>query len=354
MTKRLNLSVLDLSIKGVAPIIEQVRPGWKSDNVKRTLYYEGRTNSLAAFYQDTIEDEDTIVIRINGAAPFVDRQKELETFDRLVKADICELLVASFNNGLVMKRIKGSTLTKSNVSNKIIALSTAHEIAKMHLNLQLSRKDKVRKILLKQSTVTQQRYRNKTALIISHIPKHFSKQSVQSRCEELNLPSRRELELELNKIERFFAKQSTPLVICHNDLHMNNMLYDHEHDVLKIIDYEYLEPNPAAYDLANHFNEYAGCTNLDYTNVPCETYQKWWLIEYLTVFYGPEKVTDELVQEWFDSVQYMQPVSHLLWGCYWMAKAEMENPELENFDCIGYAKLRLDQYYIQTNQLFKY
>jgi len=354
MTKRLNLSVLDLSIKGVAPIIEQVRPGWKSDNVKRTLYYEGRTNSLAAFYQDTIEDEDTIVIRINGAAPFVDRQKELETFDRLVKADICELLVASFNNGLVMKRIKGSTLTKSNVSNKIIALSTAQEIAKMHLNVQLSHKDTVRKIMLKQSTLNHQRYRNYVAVIISHIPTHFTKQSVQSRCKELNMPSRQDLELELNKTERFFAKQSTPLVICHNDIRLNNMLYDHENDVLKIIDYEYLSPNPAAYDLANHFNEYAGCTvmDLDYTNVPCETYQKWWLSEYLTVFYGPEKVTDELVQEWFDSVQYMQPMSLLLWGCYWMSKAELGDLDLD-FDYIGIAKLGLDQYFKQTNQLFK-
>jgi len=350
MTKRLNLTVLNLSIEEVAPIIRQVRPEWNSDNVRRTLFSEGLTNSLGAYYQDAIEDEDTIVIRINGAAPFLDRQKELVTFDRLAKADVCEPLVASFTNGIVMKRIKGSTLTKSNVSNKQIALSTAHEIAKMHLNVQLNRKDIVKMIFLTNQKVTHQRFKKITAAFISHIPKHFSKQSIQNRCKELNLPSRRELKLELDKTNRFFAKQSSPLVICHNDLHLKNLLYDHENDVIKIIDYEYLSPNPAAYDLANHFNEYAGCTNVNYANVPCETYQKWWLSEYLTVFYGAEKVTDELVQEWFVSVQYMQPLSHLLWGCWSMAKAELGDI---HFDYIAYAKLRLDQYFKLTNALFK-
>ena len=53
-------------------------------------------------------------------------------------------------------------------------------------------------------------------------------------------------------------RQSTPLVLCHNDILLNNILYEENTNNVHIIDYEYLGANPAAYDIANHFAEYAG------------------------------------------------------------------------------------------------
>lgn len=77
MTIRLDLSVLNVSIEEVKPLIRQIRPGWEMKDIKRTIFNEGLTNSLGAFYRDTIKDNDTVVIRINGATPFLDRQKEV-------------------------------------------------------------------------------------------------------------------------------------------------------------------------------------------------------------------------------------------------------------------------------------
>ena len=46
--------------------------------------------------------------------------------------------------------------------------------------------------------------------------------------------------------------------MCHNDLLLANFLFDSKANKVTIIDYEYLAANPAAFDIANHFNEYAG------------------------------------------------------------------------------------------------
>lgn len=138
-------------------------------------------------------------------------------------------------------------------------------------------------------------------------------------------------------------------MVCHNDLLLNNFLYDHQKDTIKIIDYEYLNANPAAFDIANHFNEYAGTDNVDYSLVPGEEYQKWWLEIYLTAFYGADKVTSELIDNWYISVKYMEPISHLLWGSWSLMQAELSDID---FDYIEYAMLRLNQYFKQTNQLF--
>lgn len=149
-----------------------------------------------------------------------------------------------------MKLIKGSTLTQSNVSNKTIALTTAIEIAKLHTNVKLN------------SHEAHERFTEETSGFIRLIPHEYTKQSTRDRVKELAVPSRLQLESELGNTNRYFAKQSTPLVACHNDLLLNNFLYDHGSDSIKIIDYEYLSPNPAAFDIANHFNEYAGTENV--------------------------------------------------------------------------------------------
>ena len=36
------------------------------------------------------------------------------------------------------------------------------------------------------------------------------------------------------------------------------MLYEEDTRKVNIIDFEYQSPNPAAFDIAEHFNEYAG------------------------------------------------------------------------------------------------
>ncbi|KAL7669444.1 hypothetical protein ACOME3_010099 [Neoechinorhynchus agilis] len=68
-------------------------------------------------------------------------------------------------------------------------------------------------------------------------------------------------------LEVLRKRPSTETVFCHNDLLAKNIILppncstnqnNHEHFNVHFIDYEYSGYNFAAYDIANHLNEYAG------------------------------------------------------------------------------------------------
>lgn len=48
------------------------------------------------------------------------------------------------------------------------------------------------------------------------------------------------------------------MVFAHNDLLLGNILVDENTDEVRFIDYEYAAYNFQAYDIGNHFAEYAG------------------------------------------------------------------------------------------------
>ncbi|KAH7704595.1 Choline/ethanolamine kinase family protein [Aphelenchoides avenae] len=60
------------------------------------------------------------------------------------------------------------------------------------------------------------------------------------------------------------------LVFCHNDLLIHNILYDDKTEEVHFIDYGYGAVNNQLYDVANHFCEYAGLEDADYSRCPGE------------------------------------------------------------------------------------
>lgn len=54
------------------------------------------------------------------------------------------------------------------------------------------------------------------------------------------------------------SKVNSPVVFAHNDLLLGNILYDEKQESVIFIDYEYTAFNYQAFDIANHFTEYAG------------------------------------------------------------------------------------------------
>lgn len=74
---------------------------------------------------------------------------------------------------------------------------------------------------------------------------------------EINIPSKADLWEEVSWLRKAAEKLDSPMVLCHNDLLLANVLYDEKNCSVRLIDFEYAGPNYQAYDLANHFNEYA-------------------------------------------------------------------------------------------------
>lgn len=53
---------------------------------------------------------------------------------------------------------------------------------------------------------------------------------------------------------------NSPVVFCHNDLLLGNVIYNSDNESVTFIDYEYAGMNYQAFDIGNHFNEFAGIT----------------------------------------------------------------------------------------------
>jgi thiamine kinase-like enzyme len=78
------------------------------------------------------------------------------------------------------------------------------------------------------------------------------------RFEELKLPSKEELMTEFSALESELRPLNSPLVFSHNDLLLGNIVYDKSKAEVTFIDYEYAAYNHQAFDIGNHFNEFAG------------------------------------------------------------------------------------------------
>jgi thiamine kinase-like enzyme len=328
--------ILDFELNGidneeVAKVIREVRPNWNLNELKSKCYSHSMTNTVSHFFINSREDDDSIVVRVNGEAAFLDRKKELEAFERLSEAGIADELLAHFKNGLVMKPIKGSTLHRDTVKDKKVSALVAKAMAQMHKNTKLL------------PTETGQALVKTMNQFVSMIPDKYSDAQKEAARRKIQLPETSELKKLIEESSEALANQTTPLVVCHNDLLLNNFLHDEITSSMKIIDYEYLAPNPAAFDIANHFNEFVGTDDFgpdDYLKyLPDDFFIRWWLIEYLREFLAREPTEKELIS-WERSVKDMMPLSHYFWASWSMVQVEAS---VLDFDYVNYAKLRFDE-----------
>ncbi|CBY34369.1 unnamed protein product [Oikopleura dioica] len=178
---------------------------------------------------------------------------------------------------------------------------------------------------------------------VSMIPDKYSDNKKEAARKKIQLPETAELKKMIKEGTVALGNQTSPLVVCHNDPSLNNLLYDKNTSSMRIIDYEYLAPNPAAFDIANHFNEFVGTEDFgpdDYLKyLPDDSFIRWWLIEYLREFLGREPTEEELIS-WERSVKDMMPLSHYFWASCSMVQVEASVLDL---DYVTYAKLRFDE-----------
>lgn len=95
---------------------------------------------------------------------------------------------------------------------------------------------------------------------------------IHSRVKASFLPIRR-LREEFAELYKHLLTLNSPIVFCHNDLLLGNVIYEKSTNRITFIDYEYAGQNFQAFDIGNHFTEFAGVFGL---------------ILYKFVFYWPE------------------------------------------------------------------
>ncbi|XP_066446868.1 ethanolamine kinase 1 isoform X2 [Eleutherodactylus coqui] len=160
-----------------------------------------------------------------------------------------------------------------------------------------------------------------------------------------DVPNRAVLEQEMAWMEVALSSLGSPVVLCHNDLLCKNIIYNEKSDGVQFIDYEYSGYNYQAYDIGNHFNEFAGVNEVDYSLYPDRVLQLHWLRDYLEAykqFKGVRaEVSENEVERLYVQVNQFALASHFFWGLWALIQAKYSKID---FDFLGYAIVRLNQY----------
>ncbi|KAI0336104.1 kinase-like protein, partial [Cubamyces sp. BRFM 1775] len=164
---------------------------------------------------------------------------------------------------------------------------------------------------------------------------------------------------------------SSPRVFSHNDAQYGNLLRlrtlnegQPAHRQIIVVDFEYASPNPAAFDIANHFHEwtadYHGPTPhlLDPSRYPTAEQRRNFYHAYLTHTQSsanaptttapanaPPHVSEAALRTLDDQVRAWSPASHAMWAVWGVVQARefVEGKDGEpEFDYLGYAQCRMD------------
>jgi aminoglycoside phosphotransferase (APT) family kinase protein len=116
--------------------------------------------------------------------------------------------------------------------------------------------------------------------LLNLMPRKFADPERDAKYKDV-FPDLSELARRSDELKALLAGAPQPTVLCHNDVLLANIVLSRDGEQAHFIDYEYAGPNCAAYDIANHFNEWAGESVCFLTmraffdglnfNVPCQT-----------------------------------------------------------------------------------
>lgn len=145
------------------------------------------------------------------------------------------------------------------------------------------------------------------------------------------------------------ANLGTQLVFAHCDLLCANVIIhrdglDDPNLTVSFIDYEYATPSPAAFDISNHFAEWAGY-DCDYAAVPTVAQRHLFVQEYVKAYFaltGDKVDEEEEVRKLNEEVDVFRGVPGFYWGIWSQIQAVISKID---FDYANYAELRLSEYW---------
>lgn len=109
------------------------------------------------------------------------------------------------------------------------------------------------------------------------------------------------------------------------------------------IDYEYATPAPAAFDISNHFAEWAGY-DCDYSMVPTKSVRRGFIEEYISSYSRTvnKKLSASAVDDLYEEVDRWRGIPGLYWGIWSLIQARISEID---FDYSAYAEERLGEYF---------
>ncbi|KAK0702644.1 kinase-like domain-containing protein [Lasiosphaeris hirsuta] len=340
-----------------------IHPEWceKTGEIDVVQLMGGITNTLLKVTKrvpgrsQTDNDRDSVLIRAygNGSDNFIDRDRDVATHIVCAEYGFAPPLLARCKNGVLYRYIIGQTCTPQDLITEPVWRAVAKHLGEWHARLPTNmaaeakcadpQSNKSRSDLSSKSPVldiwaVMQRWTNA-------LPCASPAQKTQKQL----------LQIELDRSFRHLVKasqcgsESDRLVLGHCDLGSANIILlpkDPAHDEVRVsfIDYEYAVPCPAAFDIANHFAEWAGY-DCDYSALPTKSVRRRFLQYYLESFKAhcgeapsPGLMLDALFEE-VDRYRGMPGLYGGLWALLQAAVSQI------NFDYTTLAEGRLGEYY---------
>ena len=316
-------------------ILPLVRKNWNPDSVKRVAFTEGVTNSLVGYYEKDVE-EDMVLLRLNGEGTeiIIDRQLEMVSMLALHRAGLATPLYLEVVNGLCYGYVPGRSFTVRELQDDAMIRRTTRTLARLH-------SVPVPDILRGSKPLVWAKIDHCLQIATGDFPEPHRKERFKEVIGSMEL-----LRQAVKSLNTELSHSSSALGFCHNDLLCGNCIYNEKDDTVSVIDFEYCGYNYFAYDIGNHFNEFAGIETVDYSKYPSEEVQKKWIRCYLeetALINGqdPATVSTEAIQQLYCEANKFALVSHLFW-CVW-SLVQAANSTIY-FDFAEYANIRYLEY----------
>ncbi|CAF89876.1 unnamed protein product, partial [Tetraodon nigroviridis] len=258
---------------GVLELLRRLRPLWKPQEVQLKTFTEGLTNQLIGCFVGPLQDSGCVLVRIYGHMTelYVNRKQEVEMFQLLHAHGCGPQIYCTFQNGICYQFVPGTVLDEALVRQPPVYRLIAAEMGKIHC-------------IKADSGPGEPFIWTKMSHLLSLLQKSLSpaeQRRSSSWAAFPGVPSLGTLAAEAETLERRLSAVRSPVVLCHNDLLIKNIIYNQSEGTVKFIDYEYADYNHQAFDIGNHFNEFAGVEDIDYSQYPGAELQRDWLTAYL-------------------------------------------------------------------------
>ncbi|XP_055910976.1 ethanolamine kinase [Eupeodes corollae] len=334
-------------ISGAKDILKVIRSNWDMSSVEFKIFTDGITNKLVGcFNTPKIDDNNSsqngctdytnnvVLVRVYGNKTdlLIDRKAETRNIKLLHSYGFAPSLFATFKNGLAYEYVPGKTLTPESVTRPEVWQLVACRMADMHKVTQDNG--------LAIPPARESMLWKKVQSFFDLVPERFSDADKHSRLEKTFLPIskiRNEFELLYKKLKSL----NSPLVFAHNDLLLGNVIYTESLQQITFIDYEYADYNFQAFDIGNHFAEFAGVDEVDYKRYPSKEFQLKWLRTYLEAYLESSEVSEEQVQRLYVQVNQFALAAHFFWTIWALIQAEYSTID---FDFVDYAFTRYNEY----------
>eukprot|EP00095_Tigriopus_kingsejongensis_P007899 snap_masked-scaffold132_size323655-processed-gene-0.3 protein:Tk07899 transcript:snap_masked-scaffold132_size323655-processed-gene-0.3-mRNA-1 annotation:"low quality protein: ethanolamine kinase 1" len=307
-----------------------IKPDWPQEALRHRKFSEGITNVLVGVYRAN-NKSDMVMVRCYGhhTDDMIDRQAEIRNMLAFHDAGCGPTLYATFANGVAYSFIPGTMLTPESIVKPQVSQMVLEMMAHMH-HFEVPAKCRSPCLwrLLRQ--------------FLSLCPTKFDDPRKNERFQKLGIFTKDELTALVIEFEGLLCNADSPIVFCHNDLLLGNIILSHDQSQVRFIDYEYGDFNYQAFDIANHFAEYVGVENtMNYERYfPSEEMQKDWLKRYLKAFNKATSISSDVIHETYVLVNKFVLLSHLNWGLWALVQANISTID---FDYLLYAKQRFDE-----------